>query len=208
MFWENATLGRLERVRKELRDLIHLLSENKNDRTFVIDIDDLTSGGNEVPRVKLQATYEQRVIEYLAEHTNNAVLKKIQNLEQLTAQDIDELQRIFWKEIGTREEYDTMTKGKRCHANVAAFIRTVNGINRTKALQVYADFIKHEDLTSEQEQYLKNILDYVCANGDIELRDFTEYPLKEVQWRIVFNDKFAGLKDFVKKIHQVIYTSA
>lgn len=207
-FWENATLDRLERVRKELRELIHLLSENKNDKTFVIDIDDLTSGGNEAPHIKLKATYEQRVIEYLAGHTNNTVLKKIQNLEQLTTSDIEELQRIFWKEIGTREEYDAMTKGKRCHANVAAFIRTVNGIDRTKALWVYADFIKHEDLTAEQELYLKNILDYVCANGDIELRDFTEYPLKEVQWRIIFNDKFAGLKDFVKKIHQVIYTSA
>lgn len=208
IFWENATLDRLERVRKELRDLIHLLTESKNDKTFVIDIDDLTSGGNEAQPIKLQATYEQRVIEYLAEHTDNAVLRKIQNLEQLTASDIEELQRIFWEEIGTREEYDTMTQGKRCHTNVAAFIRTINGIDRTKALQIYAEFIKHENLTSEQEQYLKNILDYVCANGDIELRDFMEYPLKEVQWRIIFNDKFTGLKDFVKKIHQVISTSA
>ena len=203
-FWNNDTLGRLERVRKELRGLIHLLTESKNDKVFIIDIDDLTSGGSEAQPIKLDATYEQRVIDYLAKHTNNAVLKKIQNLEQLTTADFEELQRIFWEEIGTREEYDAMTKGKRCHTNVAAFIRTINGINRTKALKIYAEFIKDADLTAEQEQYLKNILDYVCVNGDIELSDFMEHPLKDVRWHSVFKDNFVGLKSFVKCIHQVI----
>lgn len=207
-FWEAATLDRLERVRKELRDLVHLIAEGKNSRTFVIDIEDVATKVKDAPAVKLQATYQQRVVEYLAEHTDNAVLRKIQEFEQLTAADIEELQRIFWEELGTREEYNAMTQGKRYNQNVAAFIRVINGIDRQKALQVYAAFIKDAGLTAEQESYLKDVLDYVSVNGDIQLGDFMEYPLKEVKWRVVFGNQFAGLKDFVKKIHQVITTSA
>ena len=207
-FWETATLDRLERVRKELRELVHLIAEGKNDRTFVIDIEDVATRGAGAPAVRLQATYQQRVVDYLAEHTDLAVLRKIQNFEQLTNEDIAELQRIFWEELGTREEYNTMTQGKRYSQNVAAFIRVINGIDRQKALQIYAQFIKDSDLTAEQEQYLKNVLDYVSVNGDIQLGDFMEYPLKNVDWRVAFGNQFVSLKDFVKRIHQVITTSA
>ncbi len=208
-FWETATLDRLERVRKELRELVHLIAEGKNDRTFVIDIEDVATRGMETPAVRLQATYQQRVVEYLADHTDLAVLRKIQNFEQLTNEDIAELQRIFWEELGTREEYNTMTQGKRYNQNVAAFIRVINGIDRQKALQIYAQFIKDSDLTAEQEQYLKNVLDYISVNGDIQLGDFMEYPLKNVvNWRVAFGNQFVSLKDFVKRMHQVITTSA
>ena len=130
---------------------MHLIAEGKNSRTFVIDIEDVATQAKDAPAVKLQATYQQRVVEYLAEHTDNAVLRKIQEFEQLTAADIEELQRIFWEEVDTREEYNAITQGKRYNQNVAAFIRVINGIDRQKALQVYAAFIKDAGLTAEHE---------------------------------------------------------
>lgn len=94
-FWETSTIDRLERVRKELRDLVHVLEEGRNDRKFIIDIEDTTSYDEEAARVELKATYKQRVIDYLASHNDNETLNKIQNFEQLTSADIEELQRIF-----------------------------------------------------------------------------------------------------------------
>lgn len=203
-FWENSTIDRLERVRKELRDLIHLLEGNRNDRIFIIDIEDATTSDADAARVQLQATYKQRVIEYLAKNTGNPVLAKIQNFEQLTVSDIAELQRILWEELGTRDEYEEITNGKRYNMNIAAFIRVINGIDRQKALVKYTEFIKGAELNSEQEQYLKNILDYISVNGDIQLNDFLEYPLKHYRWRDIFGNQFASLKDFVKEMHHVI----
>ena len=203
-FWENATIDRLERVRKELRDLVHILAESRDDRKFIIDIEDTTSSDADAVRVTLKATYKQRVVDYLATHTDNPTLKKIQNFEQLSCSDIVELQRVLWEELGTREEYNEFTNGKRYSMNVAAFIRVINGIDRKKALEKYAAFIKGADLNAEQEQYLKNILDYISVNGDIQLSDFMEYPLKHYSWRDVFGSQFVGLKDFVKEVHQVI----
>lgn len=206
-FWEASTIDRLERVRKELRDLVHLLEGNRNDRKFIINIEDTTST-DAAARVTLRATYKQRVIDYLASHSDNATLRKIQNLEQLTAEDFNELERIFFEELGTRDDFNELTEGHPYKHNVAAFIRVINGIDHKKAIEIYQNFIEGYNLTSEQELYLKNILDYVSVNGDINNKNFMESPFKDVNWRLIFGNQFVKLKDFVKQIHQVITTTA
>jgi type I restriction enzyme R subunit len=207
-FWENESLDSLESVRTELRDLIKLLEETRKTKKFIIDIEDpyeTVEGGEDII---IQTTYKQRVIDYLAQHTDNPTLRKIQDFEQLTSADFAELERVFFEELGTREEYNELAEGHPYKNNVAAFIRVINGIDRKKALQIYQNFIEDNNLTSEQELYLKNILDYVSVNGDIETRNFMEYPLKALNWRVTFGDNFVKLKDFVKQIHQVILATA
>ena len=64
-------------------------------------------------------------------------LRKIQNFEQLTSADLAELERIFFEELGTRDEYNELAEGHPYKSNVAAFIRVINGIDRKKALDIY-----------------------------------------------------------------------
>lgn len=204
VFWENESLDALEHVRKELRGLMHLLKEQRRGKKFVIDIEDefTTTEGGEDEVIK--TSYKQRVIDYLAENSNNATLRKIQHFEQLSSADIEELERIFFEELGTKDEYNELTEGHPYKNNVAAFIRVINGIDRKKALQIYQQFIEGYNLTSEQELYLKNILDFISKNGDIETRDFLEYPLNNLKWRETFGDTFVNLKDFIRQMHRVI----
>ena len=204
VFWEHSTLNSLERVRKELRELVHVLAESRAERRFVINIEDAISSDAVAAPVTLKATYHDRVIDYLAKHTDNEVLRKIQNFEQLTTDDVNELQRIFWEELGTRTEFDEATNGKKYNHNVAAFIRVIQGVDRQKALALYTRFIKDGNLTGEQEQYLKEILNYLSENGDLQMSDFMEYPLNRNRWRDVFGEYFVGLKDFVNELHKVI----
>ena len=204
VFWEHSTLNSLERVRKELRELVHVLAESRDERRFVINIEDAISSDAVAAPVTLKATYHDRVIDYLAKHTDNEVLRKIQNFEQLTTVDVNELQRIFWEELGTRTEFDEATNGKKYNHNVAAFIRVIQGVDRQKALALYTRFIKDGNLTGEQEQYLKEILNYLSENGDLQMSDFMEYPLNRNRWRDVFGEYFVGLKDFVNELHKVI----
>ena len=69
---------------------------------------------------------------------------------------------------------------------------------------MYARFIKDSDLTGEQEQYLKEILNYLSENGDLLMSDFMEFPLNRNKWRDVFGEHFVGLKNFVNELHNVI----
>lgn len=203
-FWEHITIDRLERVRKELRDLVKLLEESRENKKFIIDIEDVTTSDAQGTPIELRATYRQRVIEYLAHNSQNPVLLKIQNFEQLTPADVEELQRIFWHELGTHEEYMTETNGKPYLANVAAFIRVINGIDRQKALAKYSEFIAHAPLNSRQEEYLKEILNYVSANGDVLTSDFTGDHLGQLDWIGTFGSQMPKLKEFVEDIHEII----
>lgn len=204
VFWENESLDALEHVRRELRGLVHLLKEQRGGKKFIIDIEDTYTKVEGVEDEVIKTSYKQRVIDYLAENSNNDTLRKIQHFEQLTSADIEELERIFFEELGTKDEYNELTEGHPYKNNVAAFIRVINGIDRQKALQIYQQFIEGYNLTSEQEIYLKNILDYISMNGDIETRNFLEYPLKDLKWRETFGDTFVNLKDFIKQMHRVI----
>ena len=207
-FWENESLDSLERVRTELRDLIKLLEGARKTEKFIIDIEDPyeTEEGDE--DIVVRTSYKQRVIDYLAQNTGNPTLQKIKNFEQLTAEDIAELERVFFEELGTREDFNKLAEGHPYKSNVAAFIRVINGIDRKKAMKIYQYFVDGHNLTSEQELYLKNILDYVSVNGDIDNKNFMEYPLKMLNWRVTFGDNFIHLKNFVKQIHQVISMTA
>ena len=80
----------------------------------------------------------------------------------------------------------------------------INGIDHKTGIQIYQQFVDGYNLSSEQERYLMNILYYVSAHGDIETKNFMEYPLKKVKWRTTFGDQFVKLKDFIKEIHKVI----
>lgn len=207
-FWENESLDSLERVRKELRDLIKLLEEGRKKEKFVIDIEDSYDTVEAGDDLIVSTSYKQRVVDYLAQNTGNPTLQKIQRLEQLTAEDIRELERIFFKELGTREDFDRLAEGHPYKTNVAAFIRVINGIDRKQALALYRSFIDDNNLTSEQERYLKNILDYVSVNGDIETRNFMDYPLNALNWRLTFGDHFVQLKSYVQRLHSVILATA
>lgn len=203
-FWENVSIDRLENVRKELRDLVHLLEEAREDKKFVINIEDATTADEIGTSIELKATYRQRVIEYLARNSQNPVLKKIQNFEQLSAEDINELQRIFWEELGTQEEYMSETNGKPYLANVAAFIRVINGIDRQKALAKYSKFIANAPLNSRQEEYLKEILNFVSVNGDVQPSDIVGPVLKHLDWMGTFGSQMAKLKECVEDMHGII----
>ena len=203
-YWEEISLDRLEHVRKELRELVHLLEEGREDRKFIIDIEDITTADAQGESIELRATYRQRVIEYLARNSQNPVLKKIQDFEQLTPSDINELQRVFWEELGTQEEYMEEIHGKPYLANVAAFIRVINGIDRQKALDKYSKFIANAPLNSRQEEYLKEILNFVSVNGDVQPSDIAGPLLKHLDWVGAFGSQMMKLKECVEDMHGII----
>lgn len=204
-FWENKALSSLERVRKELRDLIkHLLGQPG--QIFRVDIEDTVTDEGIVPSVVKSVTYKKKVLTFLAENHEHPVLQKIQNIEQLTENDIDELERILWHELGTKEDYQHYLQRENLTTDlsVGAFIRTLCGLNRTKAIQVFTEFIQTNNLTADQEEYLKSILDYVCQNGDLEKRMLMQSPFDEYEVLDIFPGKFPKVAEFVSLLHNII----
>ncbi len=200
--WENVSLQWLEKVRKDLRELMQFLKGDKG-RWFVVDIEDVISDDGEAEGVKMRVSYKQRIIDFLAANRNLPVLKKIKNIEQLSVDDVNELERILWEELGSREEYDNHTKGMLCGANVAIFIRSLIGVDRREALNRFSEFLSDNALNSEQEEFLNTIVQYVCENGDITKEIVVnESPFDERL--VLFTSYMVPLGKYIDNIHNVI----
>ena len=200
--WENVSLNWLEKVRKDMRDLMQFLVGDKS-KKFVIDVHDVITDDGEAEGVQMRVSYKQRIIDFLANNRNLPVLKKIYNLEQLSIEDVNELERILWEELGSKEDYAVHTQGMLCGGNVAAFIRSLIGVDRKEALDKFSNFLTDSELNAEQEDFLNTIVQYVCENGDITKEIVVnESPFDE---RLaLFTSYMIPLGRYIDNIHNVI----
>lgn len=204
-FWQSLTLGRLEHIRIELRDLMKLLKNDPRGQTFTVDIEDSIEDAGETEGFLSVRTYKQRVIDYLAENTSNQVIQKIRHIEPITQQDILEIEKVLWEELGTREEYDKYTRHTVAGGNAAAFIRSIVGLDRKIAEKHFSQFLSGNQLNSQQQEYLKTIINYVNENGDITPDVLVnESPFDSYDWQEVFGDNVAFIPQYINKIHSVI----
>ncbi len=200
--WQNLSLNWLEKVREDLRDLVKFLMGQDN-RWFSVDIEDTISDEGTVDGITPRVTYKQSVLDFLSRNRNLPVLQKIYDMEQLTKADIDELERILWQELGSKEDYNKFTNGMPCGSNVAIFIRSILGVDRKNAVRMFSEFISGNELNAEQEDFLNTIIAYVCENGDITKEIVVnEAPFDE---RLsVFTPYMLPLAKYIDTIHTVI----
>ncbi len=200
--WQNVSLQWLEKVRTDLRDLVKFLLGDKK-KWFVVDIDDVISEEGEVEGVTPKVSYKQRVMDFLANNRHLPVLDKIYNMQQLGSDDFMELERILWQELGSKEDYDKYTANKMCGSNVAILIRSLIGVDRKEAMQRFGLFISGMELNSEQEEFLKTVVSYVCENGDITKEVVVNEPPFDERLS-VFNAYMVPLAKYIDNIHNVV----
>lgn len=204
-FWEPATLESLESVRHELRDIVYVTLGSQHER-FVINISDVLEE-KVVPKPQFETDYHTRILDYLKEHRDNAAINKIYKLEQLTPADIVELERICWEELGTKEEYENyIQRGHMvCGDKVAAFIRSIIGIDRRIAKEKYSAFLSDIVLNTLQEEYINQIIGYVCENGDISPETLlTDENFSDMDWSGVFGTNLLLIKKYIDELHGLI----
>lgn len=200
--WENISIHWIEKVRTELRDLVKLLIDGER-KWFIVDVHDLVSDEGRSAGVTMKVSYRKKVMDYLAENRDLPVLKKIYGMEQLSFFDIKALEKVLWEELGTKEDYEKMTAGMLYGGNVAALIRSMMGVDRAVALRKFSEFLSGTSLNSAQEEFLSEIISYVCANGDISKETIVnESPFDE---RLdLFSENMRQLANCVECIHEVI----
>ena len=168
-FWTSPKISELEKCRDEVRNLMKYIQPQ--DEPVDIDTpDEVIDGdynGNGLVDIR---TYKEKVIDYLAENTNNPTILKIRNLEPISAEDLKELERILWEELGTKTDYEDTTD----IVNLAAFIRSIVGIEQDAINEKFGEFLSGNIFNSQQQEFVKSIIDYVRENGDIDVNDLIE----------------------------------
>ena len=200
--WQNVSLRWLEKMRKDLRDLLKFLL-GQNNQSFIVDIEDTITDDGEASGVLPRMSYKQSVLDFLTQNRNLPVLQKIYKMEQLNEADIAELERILWVELGSKDDYIKYTKGMSCGSNVAIFVRSMVGVDRKNAVRRFSEYISGGELNAEQEDFLLTIIAYVCENGDITKEIVVnEAPFDERL--VVFTPYMLPLAKYIDTIHAVI----
>ena len=205
-FWETASLDKLEYIRKEIRDLVQFITGITNQK-FTINIKDTVETKGTPKDVSLQKSYKQRVMDFLADNKEMPVIQKIVNMEKLSFEDICELEKICWKELGTKEDYEKFIAKSNmiCGDSVGAFIRSQIGVDRHVAMERFSQFLSDTTLNSLQEEYIKSIITYVCDNGDITPNTLLEEePFAQYEWIDTFGKNFIAVRNYVNEIHDIV----
>lgn len=199
-FWSNSTIDKLENCREDIRVLMKYLP-SKIPPVNIDTKDQVENGSYEGDMLIDIRTYKEKVIDYLAEHTDNVTIKKIQNLEQIDSSDLKELERILWCELGTADEYHSSTETD----NLAAFIRSIVGIEQTVINEKFGEFLSGNLLNSQQQEFVKSIIDYVRENGDIVAEDLIEKsPFDNYDIVSLFGNNVPIVIDIVNAMHSSI----
>ena len=204
-FWTEPSVERLETLREDIRDLMKFLDDSE-------PITYLTRFSDE--EVELEGTgaglfdirtYREKVIDYLAAHSDNPVITKIKNLEQLTPSDLEELEFILWNELGTKNDYIKTARTD----NLAVFIRSLVGLSQQAINEKFGQYLNENVLNAQQQEFVKTIINYVNENGDIEASDLIDTsPFDNQDVMELFGEKIAILKFIVNTVHGVVQVAA
>lgn len=198
-FWESASIPELETVRCQLRDLIQYL--RKEMKTKIINITDAVLLEKEGERFTSDTTYEayyQRADRYVKENEERPSIRKLKNNEPLTDCDWNELEDIFWYEVGTKADYEQEVGED---MPLGRFVRGITGLSQEAALAAFSEFLDGHCYTEAQIAFVRNIIEYIMRWGTLDLKDMKDDELAGgVDFVEVFANNVVGLKALIERV--------
>ncbi|MBK9952466.1 MAG: DEAD/DEAH box helicase family protein [Candidatus Competibacteraceae bacterium] len=180
-FWQEMTLPILENLRRRLRELIKLI-ESKARKIVYSDFEDEIGAGVEVSLPDISTgvnkpRFLQRVRYFLIQYKDHITIQKLKRNEQLTSQDLAELERIFLSEsVGDANDLERIRKD----GGLGIFIRTLVGLDRKAAKRALGDFMAGRNLSTNQIEFMNLIIDYLTECGVMDPRRLYESPFTDM----------------------------
>ena len=109
----------------------------------------------------LNTDYLERAEFYIREHQDNIVIAKLKTNKPLTENDIDSLEEILWKEIGTKQDYENEI-GKK---PLGEFVREIVGLDMNAAKEAFSAYLSDTNMDSRQIYFVNQIIEYIVHNG-------------------------------------------
>ena len=160
---KEAGIKEFENIRTNLRGLMKyiLLDEiTRYDTNFSDKIVDTRWAVSELDDGSLQ-NYKAKAEFYLRQHQDEDVIAKLKSNIPLTSEDVKELEKILWKEVGSKKEYEKEIGDK----PLGVFVREIIGLDMKSAKEAFAKYLNETDLDSRQIYFVNRIVEYIVRNG-------------------------------------------
>ena len=160
---ERAGVNEFEEIRNRLRDLMKYIPNTGTIKYETVFTDELLSKewheseleNDELKNYKAKAEY------YIRQHQDNKVIAKLKTNQPLTTSDIENLEKILWKEVGSREDYEQEYGEK----PLGEFVREIIGLDMNAAKEAFSEYLSDTNMDSRQIYFVNQIVEYIVHNG-------------------------------------------
>lgn len=176
-FWKEASILDMEYVREALRELIKYIETGRVLLIYSDFEDNIVDfkEGEALQSLNDLKDYKKKVEYYLKEHLDNLSVYKLRHNKKLTKSELAELERVLWKELGTREEYQK----EYGDTPIGRLVRKIVGVERETVNEAFSEFLNEEKMNVNQIHFVRLIIEYIVANGNIEDNSiFMQEPFK------------------------------
>jgi type I restriction enzyme R subunit len=183
-FWEGFDLNGLEELRLRLRGLVPFLDKKKRKIVYT-DFQDEVIGVRDEPITDMPkmtgAQYEKKVKDYLKNHLDHIVIRRLRTNQPLTATDLQGLEKTL-AEIGEDDGETLLTSllARSEAPSLAYFVRTLVGLDRSAAQSAFSEFLNDRSLTPPQIRFVEMVIDQLTARGVMDASALYEAPFSNL----------------------------
>ena len=179
-FWQDVDAWTLEQMRRRLRGLVKLI-EGAERVIVYTDFEDQIGVGTKIDLHDAgvgtdKARFQMKVRHFLKQHSNHIAIQKLRRNEQLTSQDLAELERIMVEEAGASA---TELAEVQVAGGLGLFVRSLIGLERDAAKAAFAGFIEGQNFSGNQIEFINLIVDYLTERGAMDPRRLYESPFTD-----------------------------
>ena len=111
------------------------------------------------------------------------------------------LEDILWKELGSKEDYQK----EYGDTPIGRLVRQIVGVERSAVNEAFSEFLSEERLNINQIRFVRLIVDYIVANGNIEdNKVLMEEPFISVgSITALFKDDMTTAKQIMEVVAQI-----
>ncbi|ODT00790.1 MAG: restriction endonuclease subunit R [Erythrobacter sp. SCN 62-14] len=179
-YWADTDAWGLEQMRRRLRGLMKLI-EGDEAAIIYTDFEDQMGEATqiELPHAGIgtdKPRFLMKVRHFLKAHADHITIRKLYRNEQLTSQDLSELERILRDET---EASDADIAVITSEGGLGLFIRSLIGLDRDAAKDAFAEVLAGQNLNANQIEFINLIIDHLTERGAMDPRRLYESPFTD-----------------------------
>jgi type I restriction enzyme R subunit len=182
-FWSQVRLPDLERVREELRGLMHFIDKVERAPVYTNFEDTLDCGMVKEPEIlpigSALPNYRLRVERFIRENKDHMTISRLYTNQPITLPELEQLEKILFDggERGTKEDFQREFGTDK---PLTVFIRSIVGLDVKAARTAFSDFLGVGRLSADQITFIDKIIDHLTVNGLIDRGKLFEPPFTDL----------------------------
>lgn len=167
-YLDKAGIDEFEDIRIRLRGLMKYIIDDAiiYDTNFSDDLLSMEWKESELENDELK-NYKAKAEHYIRRHQDNIAIAKLKSNKPLTQADVQSLESILWREVGTKKDYENEFGSK----PLGEFVREIVGLDMNAAKEAFSEYLNSSNLDSRQIYFLNQIVEYIVHNG--MMKDFS-----------------------------------